>query len=229
MELEEINKYLNDFSDKYDLINEAIKSCKIAMNNCFKDDKEGLGGFSIDEIILLFDHQEVVFKHSFRSTPIVKTQIGLYKKEKDEVYLEGHEPIGYYILDCDSSGETFDDWLIISEEKNNQMDFIYPLQKMNQSLPMEYLRRNSPNYEYVSYVNHVISFYQAKQYESCQWFIKRAFEFIDKNTIPEKGTEYFKKSRKFMIQLIDYMDECGLLNEELKPKLEKLGVLKTNG
>ena len=67
MELDKTNEFLNAFSDKYDLINEAIKSCQIAMNNCLKEDQEGLGGFSIDEIILLFDHQEVVFNHSFRN------------------------------------------------------------------------------------------------------------------------------------------------------------------
>ena len=229
MELDETNKLLNEFAIKHDLINKAIESCNTAIHNSMKDDEDALVGFSIDEILLTFDHQEVIFKDSFRNTPIVKTRIGIYKKEKDDVYLQGRKPIGYYILDCDSNGETFDDWLVIDEEKNSQMEVIYPLKKMNQGLPSEYLRRNSPYYEYVSYINHVISFYQAQQYDSSQWFIKRAFEFLDKNAAPGKGAEYFKKSKEFMTQLLDYLNKRGLLDDELKPKLEGLGAIRRNG
>jgi hypothetical protein len=228
MEAGNTYELLNAFADKHDLINVAIESCEIAMKNCISNDKHGLGGFSIDEILFLFNHQEYIFKHSHRVTPIVKTRIGLYKKELNTAYVEGHEPIGYYVLDCDANGDAIDDWLIIDVEKNNQIDIIYPFKEICQSLPQDYLRRNSPNYEFVTYVNHVLSFYQAQQYESCQWFIKRAFEFTEKNQIPKKGTEYFNKSMKLMIDLLNYMDENGLIKSEMKSQFIGLGAMKAN-
>ena len=229
MELEKTKGFLNEFSHKYDLINRAITGCEVFMKNSIRDDKGALRGFSIDEILLMFDQQVVVFNHYLWGSLVVKTQIGLYKKQKDDDFVRGHEPIGYYVLDCKPNGEVIDDWLVVEEGKNNQLNILSSLKKMNNHLPLEFLRRNSIYYEYISYVNHTISFYEAQQHGPCQWFIKRAFEFIGKNQFPENGVEYFQLSKKLMTDLLNYMDECGLIKKELKPKFLKLGVLKANG
>jgi len=118
MSLEKTNKTLIEFSDKHNLKQEAMKSCQIAMFNCILNDVDGLGGFKLTEIHLEFIKQDLIFQHYLSETPFIKTRIGLYKKEENDIYLRNLEPIGYYELDSDANGESFDDWLIIEVEKN---------------------------------------------------------------------------------------------------------------
>lgn len=84
--IEELHIKLKEFSDKYEIKQEAMKSCLKAMSNCINDDPNGLGGFSIDEIRLEFAAQELIFEHYLYLIPFVKTRIELYKKIEESPY-----------------------------------------------------------------------------------------------------------------------------------------------
>ncbi len=113
MKTTEIQNRLADFSEKHNLVDKAYKACNTAMANSLADDKMSLNGMSREGILFFFDQQQFIFHHHLRETPIIRTQIGLYKKDKDDHYAREHEPVGYYMLDCNKSGEIIDDWLII--------------------------------------------------------------------------------------------------------------------
>ena len=115
--MKSIEKELKSFVEKYNLKEEAISSCKIAMENCLKDDIDGMGGFLIEDIRLEFVSYKLIFEHYFFSTSFVKTKIGLYKIEENDIYIRNLEPIGYYELDTYLNGESFDDWLVTTKQK----------------------------------------------------------------------------------------------------------------
>ena len=119
MSLEEIKKQLKEFSGKHGLIQNAYDGCLTFMKNSLEDDREVLGGFSIDEIQLECLRQEFIFNDYLRPTPFLRTRIGIYKKEENGGSIHDLESIGYYDLDTNMEGESVDDWLIIDGEKES--------------------------------------------------------------------------------------------------------------
>lgn len=124
-------------------------------------------------------------------------------------------------------GYSFDDWLIINVEKNNEIEIVYDLEILSDLLPENYLKRNSIYYEYISYLAHVATLYQSKKYRACQFFIKRAFEFILNTEIKNDFQKYVKESKKYMKRIASYMHECGLIENDLLERFKELQVLKT--
>jgi hypothetical protein len=88
---------------------------KTAMDNLeqlFKDnygDKDFLGGFEQNEIKAIFDRFEYQIDRRLGGS-IIKTRIGLYIEDTDQIGLDIIRPIGYYALDTDFSGVVLDDW-----------------------------------------------------------------------------------------------------------------------
>ena len=224
--LNDITQILVDFSLKHRLKYEAIRACNVAMSNCIEEDDSGLGGFNIKEIKLDFVKHELIFEHFFFHTPYIKTEIGLYKKEPDESYMRDHELIGYYQLDTDLKGEHFDDWLIIDEEKNNQMPINGELRELSNALPDKYLRRNSIYYEYISYIAHITMHYQARKLSACQHSMKRAFEFLTKTEIEDDFESYVISTKWYIKRLATYMEECHLIDYPMIQKFRELAILK---
>jgi hypothetical protein len=95
---------------------------KTAMDNLeqlFKDnygDKDFLGGFEQNEIKAIFDRFEYQIDRRLGGS-IIKTRIGLYIEDTDQIGLDIIRPIGYYALDTDFSGVVLDDWFVIEKEK----------------------------------------------------------------------------------------------------------------
>lgn len=116
--MKDIQKQLAEFVQKYNLKEEAIKLCRIAMTNCVEEDIVGLRGFRIEEIRLEFVRHELVFEHYFYNTPFIKTRIGLYKKKENEAWIRNLEPIGSYDLWTNLNGDAIDDFLIVDAEKD---------------------------------------------------------------------------------------------------------------
>jgi hypothetical protein len=80
------------------------------------NDKDFLGGFKLNEIKAIFDRFEyqIVRRHG---GSIIRTRIGLYVEDKDQVSLDKMKPIGYYELETDLKGEIVDDWFVIEKGK----------------------------------------------------------------------------------------------------------------
>ncbi|MDW7693848.1 hypothetical protein R9C00_03745 [Flammeovirgaceae bacterium SG7u.111] len=112
MNIKDIALCLTEFSEKHDLIGHAIKSCKVAIENCLEENPEE--GYPLSEIELRFEKQEFVFKHHFYHTPCIKTQIGLYRLVQGAAPEDESGRYGYYILDTDMNNH-FDDWLVYEE------------------------------------------------------------------------------------------------------------------
>ncbi len=119
---EHLQKTLLDFSDKFDLINKSKKSCQDAIQNLLDDNNGDLsliGGFEQEELIYEFNKQTFVFNSFITDTPFVRTEIGIYIKDKDSVWIRGLEPVGLYEMDTNLQGEDIDDWLTIDKTKDS--------------------------------------------------------------------------------------------------------------
>jgi len=113
-QLEDIVQQLQEWSQQQDLIEEAIRSCHINLQNWEKEDKEiGLiARWKVSDILLHFDHQALVFKHDVLSDPFIDTQIGLYVAASSKGWFRDLEPIGKYGLITTLDGQVSDDYLI---------------------------------------------------------------------------------------------------------------------
>ena len=226
MEKEKIIKSLKEFTHRYDLKNKAVESCKVYMTNCLKEDEEGIGGFALDELKLDFVRFDLIFDHYLYGIPFVKTRIGIYKKEEDDVYVRGHESIGYYELDTDMEGESLDDWLVIDAEKNNQMDIIYDIKRLTKALPEKYLSPKSPYYDYITYLSHITMFYQGRKLRLCQEFMVKAFELGRVLEITKEFKDYFERAERYIKRIAMYLDQCDLLEADLVDSILELKMLK---
>ena len=80
------------------------------------NDKDFLRGFEKNEIKAIFDRFEYHIDQRHGGS-IIRTRIGLYIEDTDQIRLDNIRPIGYYALDTDFSGVAVDDWFVIEKEK----------------------------------------------------------------------------------------------------------------
>ena len=86
-----------------------------ALEKIFKEnssDKHFLEGFEQDKIKPIFERFEYQIKRQ-KGVSIIRTRIGLYIEDKEEIWFNNLKPIGYYALDTDFSGTELDDWFVI--------------------------------------------------------------------------------------------------------------------
>jgi hypothetical protein len=223
----EIKEIFKAFSEDVVLKKLAFESCYATMKNCLQEDMECLGGFKFEELKVEFVKQQIVLEHILYDAPYVKTSLGIFLKEEREDFIGNLEPIGTYELDTSLEGEIIEDWLMIDVEKNNQLDIVGDLKDLNHLLPEKYLKRNSIYYEYLTYIAHVISLYQARNLYACQLFIIRAFQFAQSKTIQVDFQNYLDESQKYLRKIVSYLGECNLLDESLMQKFEELGILNS--
>ncbi|MBD3904517.1 hypothetical protein NAL32_07795 [Chryseobacterium sp. Ch-15] len=97
-----------------------IKSAFESLENILKDNesnKDILEGFEQNEIKSIFDRFEYQIERRHGGS-IIKTRIGLYVEDTDQIWLENLRPIGYYELETDFSGLILDDWFVINKKEN---------------------------------------------------------------------------------------------------------------
>lgn len=78
MELDDIQKILNDLSTRFDLINTAKKSCGVVIIDLVQKGEDKIGGFEPSELIYEFKSQKFVFNYYLREEPFISTEIGIY-------------------------------------------------------------------------------------------------------------------------------------------------------
>ncbi|OQA99777.1 MAG: hypothetical protein BWY22_00216 [Bacteroidetes bacterium ADurb.Bin217] len=159
------------------------------------DDKNFLCGFIQDEIITKFDGFEYRIDRR-HGVSIITTRIGLYVE--NQKWLDNLEPIGYYELESNLNGELVDDWFVIEKEKYlKDIGIISHFQSMNQKLPIEYLKRNHIQYEFITYVSLIGTLFMSKQFEGAGRFIQRAYTYLETTDNAKLDKDYLKESKKF--------------------------------
>jgi hypothetical protein len=194
------------------------------LEQIFKDnsnDKEFLCGFERNEIKTTFERFEYQIDRQ-TSNAIIKTRIGLYVEDKNHIWLDNIEPIGYYELDTDLNGEIVDDWFVIEKEKYlKDIGIIAQFQILNKKLPIEYLRRNHIQYEFVAYISLIGTLFISKQFQSAGRFIHRAYTYLDNTDNALIENDYLKESKRFLKMMKRYLVTNNLVTDDLKNELEE--------
>lgn len=208
------------------LLKERVKSFdlkKTAFNTLDKifadnsDNADFLGGFKQEEIISKFDG--FIYHIDRRNgASIIRTKIGLYVENQD--WNESLEGIGYYELETDLKGEILDDWFVIEKEKYlKDIGIISLFQSMNEQLPIEYLKRNHIQYEFVSYLSMIGTLFISKDFKGAGRFILRAYknlEIVDNTRFDE---DYLRQAKKFLKTISCYLTTNNLVTDNLKQEL----------
>jgi len=199
---------------------------KIAFDNLeqiFKDnsnDKEFLCGFERNEIRTNFERFEYHIDGR-TSNAFIKTRIGLYVEDKNQIWLDNIEPIGYYELDTELNGEIVDDWFVIEKEKYpKDIGIADKIQILNKKLPIEYLRRNHIQYEFVAYISLIGTLFISKQFQSAGRFIQRAYAYLDNTDNSLIEYDYLEESKRFLNMMKSYLVTNNLVTDDLKNELE---------
>ncbi|KFF09790.1 hypothetical protein IW15_22305 [Chryseobacterium soli] len=215
---QELEVLLTERVEMFDL----KKTAFITLNKIFSDNSENkdfFNGFIQDEIITKFDGFEYLIDRRHRDS-IIRTKIGLYVESQD--WLDNIEPIGYYELETNLNGDVIDDWFVIEKEKYlKDIGIISHFQSMNENLPIEYLRRNHIQYEFVSYISMVGTLFVSKQYEDTGRFIMRAYSNLAAVDCAKFEKEYIKKAKVFLKMISGYLVKNNLLTDSLKKELSE--------
>ena len=181
--------------------------------------KDFIGGFDQSEIIIAFDGFDYKIDRRY-SGSIIRAKIGLYVESL--CYLDNKEPIGYYELETNLNGEIVDDWFIIEKKKYSEdIGIIYHFQYMNKKMPTDYLKKNSIQYEYVTYISMIGTLFASKQFEDAGDFVIRAYSFLETIANSKFDKDYLKATEKFLKMIKEYLLTNNLVTENLKQELTK--------
>ena len=201
MNEQELELLLSERCKTFDLKRKAFESLEEILTEN-SNDKDFLGGFERTEIKVLFDG----FKYQIdrrHGGSIIRTRIGLYVESLN--WLEKIQQIGFYELETDLSGEILDDWFIIEEEKFlKDIGIISHFKTMNNNLPVEYLRRNHPQYEFVTYISLIGTLFMSKKFEGSGRFILRAYTYLEEK-IDLVDKNYLKSCKGFLEIIKEYL------------------------
>ena len=179
--------------------------------------KDFLSGFKQDEIVTKFDGFEYRIDRRHGSS-IIRTRIGLYVENQN--WIDNLEAVGYYELETDLKGEVLDDWFVIEKEKYlKYIGIISHFQSMNEKLPIEYLKRNHIQYEFVSYVSMVGTLFMSKHFEGTGRFIQRAYSNLENVDSKNFDKDYLKNAKRFLKMISKYLITNNLVSDKLKNEL----------
>lgn len=213
---QELEIFLKERVKAYDLKKTALDT----LNEIFLehiDDKDFLGGFEQNEIKAIFDRFEYHIERR-SNIAIIRTRIGLYVT--NEHWWEESEPIGYYELETNLDGEVVDDWLIIEKEKYlKDINIISHFRHMNTQLPIDYLKRNHIQYEFVSYLSLVGTLFISKRFQEAGRFVVRAYDNLNKVQEEHFQQDYLKDAKSFLKMVSHYLTTNHLVSDYLKNEL----------
>jgi hypothetical protein len=213
---------LRDRCEHLDLKKKAFDLLeKIFSDNANNPDEDFLCGFDQTELKPIFDGFKYIIEERYPDS-IIRTRIGLYIADVKEIWIDKLEPIGYFELETTFDGEILDDWFVLEKEKYiKDIDIISHFQSMNKELPLDYLKRNHIQYEYVAYISLIGTLFISKEFGSAGRFIQRAYTYLRGTDNALLDKKYLKESKKFLKMMEDYLLKNNLVTDELRQEFQK--------
>jgi hypothetical protein len=119
--MEEVLNLLEQTAAHQRLEELAMRYCRTALINSSEEDQEAglppLNGYDSESIQLHVKKHSLVFKNKYLPHPYIDTEIGLYKEDKQGIYLDNLEPVGEYRLITRLDGEIEDGDLVLYDKK----------------------------------------------------------------------------------------------------------------
>ncbi|CAM1348766.1 hypothetical protein [Tenacibaculum halocynthiae] len=203
--------------EKYSLKKKALESVKGEIDACIEFDKE-LGVDFLDghdKADLIYEFGRYEFQIDKDNTPLIATKINIYSKK-----LYGPDcdvPIGHYTELTDLNGEHRDEFLFLDWSPIN-FNIDYHIERINKHVPLRYFKRNIPEYEFATYITHIISLSQGKQFDFATVFVKRCLDYLEKDGNKEIEKEYLNECLELFQGVYHFIKNNNLIEPE---KLDK--------
>ena len=109
--------------------------------------------------------------------------------------------------------QNLDEFLIFDWTPVN-LNIDYHIERINKTVPQRYFRRNIPEYEFATYVNHAISLFQGKQFDGTIVFLKRCLDYLEKDINKEIEEEYLSECLELFQSVYHYVKNDNLVDSE---------------
>ena len=207
---QELEILLSKRAKTFDLKKNAFET----LNKIFLEhtnDRDFWGSFQQVDIKPIFERFEYHIDRQHRDS-VIKTRIGLYIENQN--WTDNLEPIGYYELESNLNGEVVDNCFVIEKEKHlKDIEIISHFQSMNNKLPIDYLKRNHIQYQFVSYVSMVGTLFVSKQFKAAALFIRRAYVNLETIGSEQFDKDYLTEAKRFLKIVKDYLVSNNLVTE----------------
>ena len=217
----ELKKLLLEKSKSLHLKQQAIESLEEILNkHSDSEDEDIFYGYQKSEI--KYDLNAIQYNvEKKHQGAIIRTRIGLYVEDLDQIWIDRLEPIGYYELETSFDGEILDDYFVIEKQKYiKDIDVIGHFQNMNKYLPLQYLKRNHIQYPYVSYISLAGTLFISKKFDNAGVFIDRAYEALKEIGDEKVDAKFLKHSKSFLKMLSKYLIERNLVSVEIAERIK---------
>ncbi|CAM1369949.1 hypothetical protein [Tenacibaculum xiamenense] len=205
-----IQNQLLQFAEKHFLKEKALKFVHDELDACIEFDKElgidFLEGNKKTDLIFEFGRYE--FQIDKDNHPIIATKINIYSKK-----LYGPDcdvPIGHYTELTNLNGENLDQFLFLDWSPIN-FNIDYYIERINKVTPRKYFKRNIPEYEFLTYVNHIFFLTQGRQYDVVILFVKRSLDYLEKTEHKEIEIKYLNECLDMFKQLYHFIKKNELV------------------
>lgn len=171
-----------------------------------------------DRADLIFEFGRFELHVDLSGNPLIATRINIYSKK---LYGPNFDvPVGYYIEQSSLTGEHIDEFLKFDW---TPIDFniSYYIERINKLIPKGYFKRNVPEYEFATYINHSFALFQVHDYEGVAVFIKRSLDYIEKYGQERLDGEYLAVCFDYLRDSFGYIVKEQLVDSE---KIDRYGI-----
>ena len=213
----DIQNQILEFAEKHSLKEKALASIDEVMDASIESDNEiGIDFLDgNDRADLIFEFGRFEFQIDRNDNCKIVTKINIYSKK---LYGPNFDvPVGYYEEWTDLQGEYLDEFLIFDWTPVN-LNIDYHIERINKTVPQRYFRRNIPEYEFATYVNHVISLFQGKQFDCAIVFVKRCLDYVEKEGNKRIEEEYLSECLELFQRVYHFVKNDKLVEPETLDK-----------
>lgn len=215
-----LDEQLEQHCTALNLKQEAFDNLEYILNNPknYEKDPDFLAGYTKEELVKVFDGFNLVTQTE-RFPATIKTRIGIYVKDPQDIWLWGLIPVAHYELHTTIDGEVMDDFFTVDHEKYvDDISIKYCFQEMNELLPTDYLKRNHLQYNFVSYVSLTGTLFLSRKFNSAAVFILRARQELEDIGPSKFDPDFLKAASHFLHRMKCYLIRNELIDEATKSR-----------
>ena len=215
-----------ELAEKYSLKEKALSSVEEVIDAGIESDEElgidFLEGNKKSDLIYEFGRYELRIDKD--DNCLIATKINIYSKK---LYSSNFDvPVGFYTEIADLNGQHIDEFLTFDWSMINY-NTGYHIEKINKAIPQRYFRRNVPEYEFVTYVNHIISSFQGRLFDVAILFIERSLNYLEKHERKQIDKKYLDECFELFNGVYQFIKNDNLVDIEKINKLNFKERMKT--
>ncbi|MBB6464104.1 hypothetical protein [Flammeovirga kamogawensis] len=211
--LMDIQNQILEFIEKHSLKERALNSIDLVMDASIEADKENgidfLDGHNRTD--LLYEFERFEFRVNKNGYCKIITKINIYSKK---LYGKGLDiPVGSYEEWTDLEGRYLNKFLAFNWSPSSLRIDNY-IEMLSTVVPQRYYKRNVPQYEFTTYVNHIIVLIKGRNFYASIIFIKRCLVYLEKAKNIEIEKEYLIKCLEMFQNIYLFIRNNNLIDEE---------------